>query len=96
MAPKGVIVLTSTTRTKKMYLVFGQYTENGRKPNAILSLCLFTSELNSSCLSLQLLPNREAEKQTSLVWYIMNENVTASLLAKRLLTGNRRKGRCGG
>ena len=96
MAPKGVIVLTSTTRTEKIYLVFGQYTENGRKPNAILSLCLFTSELNSSCLSLQLLPNREAEKQTSLVWYIMNENVTASLLAKRLLTENRRKGRCGG
>lgn len=96
MAPKGVIVLTSTTRTKKIYLVFGQYTENGRKPTAILSLCLFTSELNSSCLSLQLLPNREAEKQTSLVCYIMNENVTASLLAKRLLTGNRRKGRCGG
>lgn len=96
MAPKGVIVLTSTTRTKKIYLVFGQYTENGRKPTAILSLCLFTFELNSSCLSLQLLPNREAEKQTSLVWYIMNENVTASLLAKRLLTGNRRKGRRGG
>ena len=96
MAPKGVIVLTSTTRTKIIYLVFGQYTENGRKPTAILSLCLFTFELNSSFLSLQLLPNREAEKQTSLVWYIMNENVTASLLAKRLLTGNRRKGRCGG